>query len=45
VRRLVLGSTSTKLARHAACPLLVTPRGAHGTADAASGAEAAARAQ
>ena len=32
VRRLLLGSTSTKLARHAACPLLVTPRGAHGTA-------------
>jgi nucleotide-binding universal stress UspA family protein len=34
VRRLLLGSTSTRLARHAACPLLVTPRGAHGTADA-----------
>lgn len=32
LRRLLLGSTSTKLARHAACPLLVTPRGAHGTA-------------
>jgi nucleotide-binding universal stress UspA family protein len=31
VRRLLLGSTSTKLARHAACPLLVTLRGAHGT--------------
>jgi nucleotide-binding universal stress UspA family protein len=29
VRRLLLGSTSTKLARHAACSLLVTPRGAH----------------
>lgn len=26
LRRLVLGSTSTRLARHAACPLLVTPR-------------------
>ena len=26
VRRLLLGSTSTKLARHAACPLLVAPR-------------------
>jgi nucleotide-binding universal stress UspA family protein len=33
LRRLLLGSTSTKLARHAACPLLVTPRGVHGTAD------------
>jgi nucleotide-binding universal stress UspA family protein len=32
LRRLLLGSTSTKLARHAACPLLVTLRGAHGTA-------------
>ena len=32
LRRLVLGSTSTKLARHAACPLLVTPRRARGTA-------------
>jgi nucleotide-binding universal stress UspA family protein len=45
VRRLVLGSTSTKLARYAACPLLVTPRGAHGAAAAASVAEASARAQ
>jgi nucleotide-binding universal stress UspA family protein len=45
VRRLVLGSTSTKLARYAACPLLVTPRGAHGAAAAASVAEHAARAQ
>jgi nucleotide-binding universal stress UspA family protein len=34
VRRLLLGSTSTRLARHAVCPLLVTPRGAHGAADA-----------
>jgi nucleotide-binding universal stress UspA family protein len=32
LRRLLLGSTSTKLTRHAACPLLVTPRRAHGTA-------------
>jgi nucleotide-binding universal stress UspA family protein len=32
-RRLVLGSTSVKLARRAACPLLVTARGAHATAD------------
>ena len=32
VRRLLLGSTSGKLARHAACPLLVTPRAAHGAA-------------
>ena len=29
VRRLLLGSTSAKLARHAACPLLVAPRDAH----------------
>jgi nucleotide-binding universal stress UspA family protein len=34
VRRLLLGSTSTRLVRTAACPLLVAPRGAHGTADA-----------
>jgi nucleotide-binding universal stress UspA family protein len=33
VRRLLVGSTSTKLARHAACPLLVAPQGAHNTAD------------
>ncbi|HEX6618752.1 MAG TPA: universal stress protein, partial [Solirubrobacteraceae bacterium] len=45
VRRLVLGSTSTKLARHAACPLLVTPRGAHCAADAALVAKAPRRAQ
>jgi nucleotide-binding universal stress UspA family protein len=45
VRRLVLGSTSTKLARYAACPLLVTPRGAHATADAAVVAEAPRRAR
>jgi nucleotide-binding universal stress UspA family protein len=32
VRRLLLGSTSAKLARRAACPLLVTPRAAHATA-------------
>jgi nucleotide-binding universal stress UspA family protein len=31
LRRLVLGSTSTRLARHAACSLLVTPRRAHNT--------------
>jgi nucleotide-binding universal stress UspA family protein len=29
LRRLLLGSTSTKLAHHSACPLLVAPRGAH----------------
>jgi nucleotide-binding universal stress UspA family protein len=34
VRRLLLGSTSTRLVRTAACPLLVAPRGAHVTADA-----------
>lgn len=34
VRRLLLGSTSTRLARHAECPLLVVPRGAHVAADA-----------
>lgn len=45
VRRLVLGSTSTRLARHAACPLLVTPRGAHATARAAVVTEAPRRAQ
>ena len=32
VRRLMLGSTAAKLTRHAACPLLVAPRGAHDTA-------------
>jgi nucleotide-binding universal stress UspA family protein len=45
VRRLLLGSTSSRLARHAACPLLMTPRGAHGTADAALVGETPARAQ
>jgi nucleotide-binding universal stress UspA family protein len=45
VRRLVLGTTSTRLARHASCPLLVTPRGAHATANAAELAEAPRRAQ
>jgi nucleotide-binding universal stress UspA family protein len=45
VRRLVLGSTSTKLARYAACPLLVTPRGAHVTTDAAVVAETRRRAR
>jgi nucleotide-binding universal stress UspA family protein len=29
VRRLILGSTSNKLVRHAPCPVLVLPRGAH----------------
>jgi nucleotide-binding universal stress UspA family protein len=43
-RRLLLGSTSTKLARHAACPLLVTPRGAHATAGDAAVATAPHRA-
>ena len=33
LRRLVLGSTATKLVRHAACPLLVAPRCAHRPAD------------
>ena len=33
-RRLLLGSTSAKLARRSACPLLVAPRGAHPAADA-----------
>jgi nucleotide-binding universal stress UspA family protein len=45
VRRLVLGSTSTKLARCAACPLLVTPRGAHSAADAAVVVKAPGRGQ
>ena len=34
VRRLLLGSTSSRLVRTASCPLLVAPRGAHVTADA-----------
>jgi nucleotide-binding universal stress UspA family protein len=33
VRRLLFGSTSTTLGRHAACALLVAPAGARGTAD------------
>jgi nucleotide-binding universal stress UspA family protein len=37
-RRLVLGSTSTKLARHAACPLVVAPRGAVGAVGTGPGA-------
>jgi nucleotide-binding universal stress UspA family protein len=42
LRRLMLGSTSSKLAHHAECPLLVAPRGAHLTPDApASGGGAA----
>jgi nucleotide-binding universal stress UspA family protein len=44
-RRLLLGSTSTKLVRHAACSLLVTPRGAHAAADDALVATAPNRAQ
>jgi nucleotide-binding universal stress UspA family protein len=43
-RRLLLGSTSTRLARHAACPLLVTPRGADATAHYAAVATAPHRA-
>jgi nucleotide-binding universal stress UspA family protein len=39
VRRALLGSTSTKLARHAACPLLVAPRGAHAIAGSPAPAE------
>lgn len=39
IRRVLLGSTSAKLARHAACPLLVAGRGAHPAADAAALAE------
>lgn len=39
-RRLLLGSTSSKLARHAACSLLVTPRGAHAAAGDAAVATA-----
>jgi len=39
VRRLLLGSTSTRLLRAAACPLLVAPRGAHVAADAPATSE------
>lgn len=35
LRRVLLGSVSTHLVRHAACPLLVLPRGAQPAADAA----------
>jgi nucleotide-binding universal stress UspA family protein len=42
VRRLLLGSTASRLLREAPCPVLVLPRGAHDTATtAATGAEAA----
>ena len=45
LRRLLLGSTSTKLARHAACPLLVTPRARsrHGRGELLAGAPPVAR--
>jgi nucleotide-binding universal stress UspA family protein len=42
VRRLLLGSTSTRLVREVACPLLVLPRCAAARAQGASGAAAAA---
>ena len=44
VRRLLLGSTSTKLARHAACPLLMTPRTTRAERDTPSGPVIRARA-
>ena len=39
LRRVLLGSVSTKLVRSAPCPLIVTPRGMHDTAGTARGAE------
>lgn len=35
LRRVLLGSVSTRLVRSAPCPLIVTPRGMHDTAEAA----------
>jgi nucleotide-binding universal stress UspA family protein len=43
VRRLLLGSTSTRLVREAACPLLVVPRSAEAEAADEDVADAAAR--
>jgi nucleotide-binding universal stress UspA family protein len=43
VRRLLLGSTSTRLVREAACPLLVLPRGVDATATDEDVAPAASR--
>jgi nucleotide-binding universal stress UspA family protein len=39
LRRVLLGSVSTRLARSAPCPLIVTPRGMRDTAGAAPSAE------
>jgi nucleotide-binding universal stress UspA family protein len=44
LRRLLLGSTSTKLAHRSACPLLVAPRGAHPVSDAEQLADTGGRA-
>jgi nucleotide-binding universal stress UspA family protein len=44
LRRLLLGSTSTKLAHRSACPLLVAPRGAHPVWDAEQLADTGGRA-
>jgi nucleotide-binding universal stress UspA family protein len=40
LRRVLLGSVSTELVRSAPCPLIVTPRGIHDTAEAKPAAEA-----
>jgi nucleotide-binding universal stress UspA family protein len=39
LRRVLLGSVSTQLVRSAPCPLIVTPRGMHDTAEAAPSAK------
>lgn len=44
LRRVLLGSVSTKLVRLAPCPLIVTPRGMHDTARPTPGAEVGATA-
>ena len=44
VRRLMLGSTSTRLVHEAPCPVLVLTRGSQGDAEAAEAASAAAQA-
>ena len=39
LRRVLLGSVSTELVRSAPCPLIVTPRGMHDTAETAPNAK------
>ena len=43
LRRVLLGSVSTELVRSAPCPLIVTPRGMHDTAETAPAAEVGSR--